>query len=356
MKWNTLPRLLGLLGGLALIGDPAWAVDSVTRRSTEKVAAGEITSVTRDEVVVKPKVGSETTVPSNDIIKIEWDGAPPALNLSVGQELAGNFANALTGYKESQEAAASSSNSNMKADIQFLVARATARQALQQNEGLDEAATLLDQFIERFRDHYRFYEAQLLRGEVAIAQGDYAAADSAFSSLSRSPFADFQMAAKIGNAKTMLARNDVQAAKAAFDQVAGMNASTPLEVSRKLEAMLGQANCLQSQSQYEPAAKILDQVIRESSPDDTRLQAEAYVRQGECYSAIGENTMQAIMAYLHVDVVPSLAREKEYRAEALYHLSQLWPVVNQPARAAEAAATLEQEYPESEWTKKLGGR
>lgn len=171
MNWNTLPRLLGLLVGLALVGSPAWAVDSVTRRSTEKVAAGEITSVTRDEVVVKPKVGSETTVPANDIIKIEWDGAPPALNLSVGQELAGNFANALTGYKESQEAAASSSNSNMKADIQFLVARATARQALQQNEGLDEAATLLDQFIERFRDHYRFYEAQLLRGDVAIAQG-----------------------------------------------------------------------------------------------------------------------------------------------------------------------------------------
>lgn len=53
----------------------------------------------------------------------------------------------------------------------------------------------------------------------------------------------------------MLARNDVQAAKAAFDQVAGMNASTPLEVSRKLEAMLGQATCLQSLSQYEPGGE-----------------------------------------------------------------------------------------------------
>ncbi|MFG0335055.1 MAG: tol-pal system YbgF family protein, partial [Maioricimonas sp. JB049] len=233
---------------------------------------------------------------------------------------------------------------------------ATARLAMQQNAGLDEAATLLDQFVDRFRDHYRFYEAQLLRGNVAIDQEEYGAADSAFSSVSRSPFPDYQMAAKIGNAKTLLARKDLQGAKSAFDEVAGMTATTPLELSRKLEAMLGQATCLQMQSQYDAAAKILDQVIRESSPGDTQLQAEAYVRQGKCYSAIGENTMQAIMAYLHVDVVPSLAREKEYHAEALYQLSQLWPVVNQPARAAEAAARLEQQYPDNEWTKKLGGQ
>ncbi|MFG0335063.1 MAG: hypothetical protein ACF8TS_17030, partial [Maioricimonas sp. JB049] len=89
MKRNILPRLLGVLVGLAIVGDPARAVDTVTRRSTEKIAAGEVTSVSRDEVVVTPKVGSATTIPANDIVKIEWDGAPPALNLAVGQELSG---------------------------------------------------------------------------------------------------------------------------------------------------------------------------------------------------------------------------------------------------------------------------
>jgi hypothetical protein len=58
------------------------------------------------------------------------------------------------------------------------------------------------------------------------------------------------------------------------------------------------------------------------------------------------------MSFLHVDVIPSLAQEKDYHAEALYHLAQLWGAVGQPARAAEAAARLEQLYPNSDWARK----
>ena len=119
--------------------------------------------------------------------------------------------------------------------------------------------------------------------------------------------------------------------------------------------MLGQATCLQSGQQYAEAANILGNVIRESATDDTRLQAEAYVRQGDCYAALGDRDKDAVMAYLHVDVIPSLAVEKDLHAEALYQLSQLWPELRHPDRADLAAGKLQSLYPNSPWTKKLSG-
>ena len=66
----------------AIVSRASFALDTVTRRSTDKRAAGEITEVTQTEVVVNPKVGSPQTVPANDIDRIEWDGEPAVLKLA----------------------------------------------------------------------------------------------------------------------------------------------------------------------------------------------------------------------------------------------------------------------------------
>ncbi|MEZ6067371.1 MAG: tetratricopeptide repeat protein [Planctomycetaceae bacterium] len=134
-----------------------------------------------------------------------------------------------------------------------------------------------------------------------------------------------------------------------------MKTDTPAEGSQRLQAMLGQARCLQARQDYDGAVKTLDTVINESTPSDSRLQAEAYLRQGDCYLAMNANPKEAIMAYLHVDVIPAMSRESDLHAEALYQLSQLWKQVNQPDRAREAAEALQAEYGSSQWAKKLGG-
>ena len=347
-------RVLACLTLVAGVAPQAIALDQVFRRSTEKPAQGEITSVSRNEVVVKPSVGEAVTVPANDIVDVNWEAAPPAFKLGRSQEANGQFDLAIKSYQQAASESAST-NANLQSEIAFSIARTNAKIAMADPAQLAGAQAELVAFTEKNRDHYRFYEAQLLLGDVALANSDLTAANAAYSVVAGAPWADHQMAGEIGKARILFARDDIAGAKAAFDKVASTEATDAGELSRKLEGMLGQAKCLQAESQHAEAVAILDEVVSQSSERDSRLQAEAYLRQGASLAALGDRVKEAILAYLHVDVVPTLSQHGDFHAEALYQLAQLWPAAGQPARAAEAAGKLEQSYPNSEWVKKLAG-
>src|SRR5262245_7947078 len=88
-------------GVLVLSSLPVSALDLVHRRGNEKNVGGDITKVTRTEVVVTQKVGNkEETVPANDISYIEWDGEPGPLKLARGSENTGNFDESVKQYQE----------------------------------------------------------------------------------------------------------------------------------------------------------------------------------------------------------------------------------------------------------------
>jgi tetratricopeptide (TPR) repeat protein len=214
---------------------------------------------------------------------------------------------------------------------------------------IEAANTLLSSFVETNRDHYRFYEAQSWLGDVALAADDISAADEAYNSLANSPWVDFQMSGKIGLARVLLSRNDLRGARQGFDEVVNTPVTDNASRERRLEAMIGQARVMQLEEDHEPAINTLAQVIDESTADDTKVQAEAYLRQGSSYQAMGVDPKEAIMAYLHVDVIPALAKESDFHAEALYHLSQLWAQIGDTARATDASERLRALYPNSEW-------
>jgi tetratricopeptide (TPR) repeat protein len=346
--------LLSVLALTLFATEPAAAVDTVTRRSTEKPAVGEITTVSRTEIVVSPKIGSPTTVPANDIIDVDWEAAPPSLKLGRSQESSGQFDLALKSYQQAVTEN-QSSNANVRGEIEFSLARITAKVALGDPTKLADATANLTAFTEKHRDHYRYYEAQSLLGDLALAGNDAGAAEAVFDVLLTAPWADYQMAGHIGKGRILFSRDDINGAKQAFDAVALQAPKTPAETSRKLEAMLGQAKCLQKQQQHAEAVQVLDQVVKETAVNDTRLQAEAYVRQGESYAAMRDKTKEAIRSYLFVDVVSALAQQTDFHAEALYHLAQLWPIAGHQERGIEASARLEQIYPNSTWARKLSG-
>jgi len=348
----TTHRVLLTLIVLPGLSRVASAVDTVYLRSSDKRVAGEITEVTKESVTVTPRIGDPTTVPANDIDRVEWDGEPPSLGLARSKELAGQYALALEDYQKAQSEA-SAGNDQLRTDIAYGIASTIGKMALADPAQHGEAIDKLQAFKDSNSDHYRYYDALLLLGDVQLAMNDDNAAEATFNLVATSKWPDYQMAAKVNIGRVKLARGDVPGARAAFDEVAAMSSSSPAEQSRQFEAMLGQASCLQQQGQNEEAAKILGEVIQKCSASNTRLQAEAYLRQGDAYAAQGQQVKAAVMAYLHVDLIPSLAREKDLHAEALYRLSQLWPALGQPARAEVAAGKLQSEYPNSEWAKKL---
>jgi hypothetical protein len=329
------------------------AIDTVYRKSTDKRTAGEIIDVSREHVLVKPKVGEASTIPANDIKSIEWEGEPAAMGLARAQLAAGQWELALDNF-EAASREVRTDGRHVKADIAYGIASAMGRLALGDPNRRDAAVTQLRTFTEEHANHYRYFDAQLLLGEIQVGD-DPQAAESAFQQVLTAPWEDYQMAANVGLGRTALARGDATTARTAFDMVVSADAATPAEKSRVLQAMLGQAACAQQEKQFAQAVEILTHVIHEAAADDTRLLAEAYLRQGDCYATMDEKSKYAVLAYLHLDVIPSLAAEEDLHAEALYKLSELWPQLGHPDRADLAAGKLHALYPESPWTAKLSG-
>jgi tetratricopeptide (TPR) repeat protein len=331
------------------------AIDVVVRRSGAAREGGKLSKMTKTEVTITKQVGGDAVVPANDIAWIEHDNAPASVRLGRAALDAGQLDLALKQFEQAQTESAASDNAALRGDLEFSLAEVFARRALTDASQAAEAGRRLQEFLAKNRDHYRFYDAQLLLGDVSLAAGDSAAAVAAFTAAAAAPWKDYQMAAQIGQGRTFLAQQNVDAAQREFDAVAAVSPQTPTETSRRLQAMLGQARCLSLKGQHQPAISILEKVVDESSLVDTRLQAEAYLLQGDCLIAMGANPKEAIMAYLHIDVIPALAKETDFHAQALFHLARLWNQVGQPDRAREAADALLGQYPESEWAKKLGG-
>lgn len=338
-----------------LLADAAYSIDTVIRRSTDRPAAGEITSVSQTEIVVTPKVGQPVNVPANDVLDVDYEAAPPSLRLARSQERGGRFAEALATYAQASSESPAT-NASLKAELEFLQARTRARIAMADPTQMSAAVDQLQGFLDRNKDHYRYYDAQLLLGEVALAGDNVTGAETAFAAVAAAPWTDTQMAGKMGSARILFRQGNAPGAQAIFDEVvANARGTDPATAARRLEAMLGQAQCLRAQFRHEEALPIFESIVRDATEQDTRLQAEAYVGQGEACLATNKSK-EAITKFLIVDVVPALAQHGDLHAQALYQLSQLWPAVGQPVRGAEASAKLQEDYPNSEWAKKLGGQ
>jgi tetratricopeptide (TPR) repeat protein len=333
----------------ALASSTAGAVDIVNRKSESRVG-GAITGSTKTELTVKPSGKEAVAVPANDVASIDWDDAPSDMKLGKGDENNGRFESALQRFTKASDEI-KSSNDLLKTDLDFLIARSTARAALTDASKLDAAVAKLTGFLKSHSDSFRFYEAQQWLGQIHLARNDFAAARATFETLGQAPWSDYQLNAKINLGRVLMGEKKLDEAVQSFDGAIAAAGASAADQAQKYEAMVGKARGLVALNKQPEALAVLDEVVDQASPDNTALMAEAYVMQGACLETANK-TKEAVLAYLHVDVL--FPRESACHAEALFHLAKLWKVVQHPDRALEAQAKLEGSYPNSEWTKKLG--
>ncbi|WP_298869254.1 tetratricopeptide repeat protein [uncultured Gimesia sp.] len=342
--WSTL-ILLATLPVLSV--SSLEAADTIYQYNSGSPLLGDIKGYSKTELTLQRGTKS-VKIPANEVQRIRWDGEPPQLNIARNQEANGNYAAALEEYKKAQ----AKGSANLKKDLQFMIARATSKSALSNPAALDGGIKMLDTFVKANGDHYRYYSAMKLLGKAHLAKKDYTAANTAFGAVERSPWKDYQMDAKNMKARVMLAQGNIKGALAAFNAVAKMDAKTEPEQASKRAAQLGSAVCLEKDGKQKEAIKILDEIIKTTSSQQSPLLAEAYLRKGDCFRELGESK-EALIAYLHIDVL--FSKEPAIHAQALFHLSTLWGKVQKPERGVEARAILQQQYPNSEWSKKAAG-
>lgn len=324
------------------------AIDLITISGQSERLAGDVEKVTKTAVTIKTRKGSQE-VAANTIEFIEWDGQPARLVGALGQERNGRYKEALETLKEVREKLPSTAT-NLIDDVEFFQARIQGKIGLSDETQLQASIDQLKDFLSGNLNYYRYFEGQELLGRLYRTQKSYLEAETTYRSLEKSPFEGWQIAAKDGLARIALAQNQLNEALSQFNAVLGMKASTDQSKERQLSAKLGKVACLQKQNNHQEARKLLEQLLSATKPNQTSLQAETYLRRADSFLAEGK-TQQALIDYLMVDVV--FAGEAEYRAEALYQLTQLWPGVGHPERAQDAAADLQSNFPSSEWTQKL---
>ncbi len=346
--------------GLALLvclvtTESVHAIDQVIRRSSKTPTRGKITAISKTGLTVKPQVGADVMVPANDIIDVRWDGEPAKLITARGADLAAQFARALTAYADVATDAKSNAP-NIKLDLQFLVARATAGLALAGAGKLEDARSKLEAFLQVGGSSFRYFTAVRLLGRIELAAGKHDQAQAQFTILASAPWLDTKMAGQGALARVLLARNSIDEALAAYQAVITQGGtSTDASIrGQKYAAVLGKSTCLirkQGQASYETALKDLEGVLSEVPDSNPQVLAEAYLRRGDCLRLLGKQKA-AVLAYLHVDLL--FAAQAPLHAESLFHLGTLWSAVGHPERAASARERLRSDYPQSSWAKKLG--
>jgi tetratricopeptide (TPR) repeat protein len=347
--WTRTRSGIGLTCVLLCVSIPAGleAEDQVERRGNVNVR-GDVTEISRTEIVLKARsTQREYHIPANEIERIHWQAERPQLSQIRVEERNGQFEKAIAGY---EAALKDSTSPNLTTDLEFLIARATASRALAEEEKYDDAIKMLEKFRTTHSDNFRYFEALKLLARLYMAKPDVVKADTTMKLLQESPWTDFKMEAGILQAQVDLANGKTEEALGPLENVLRVKPASPGEFSRRYEALLLKATCLQKQGKFPEAIEVLTGVLDDAGEDDTKTLAETCVRLGDCYQAAGR-TKEAILAYLRVDIL--FPKEKSQHAEALYYLSRLFAQDGKLDKSTDAQARLQQIYPRSAWTAKL---
>lgn len=329
-------------------GPSAFAVDEVVLRSSGESVKGTIKSVSKTEIVFD-RAGQTVKVPVTDIAQIRWDGEPAELNITRTRESNGDYKEALKSY-EILMSQVNANKANLRTDIEFLIARTQARQALTDPAKAKVAIASLENFVVSHPNSIRYFAALQWLGRVNLAAKQFEAAMAAYQKLAAAPVAELKMAARneIGRAK--LRQGKLDEAMKEFNGVLSSGGEGPAARRERFSALLGKALVLQANDKHEEALKVLDEVIAKSDPDDATVQADAFVRKGASLETLGQQ-QAALLAFLHVDIL--FPGQPEAHAEALYHLTKLWDAVGKAERSAAARRKLTDDYSQSQWAKKL---
>jgi tetratricopeptide (TPR) repeat protein len=344
MKKLSLPLALALcvLGGIAV------QADDTVRKVTGEQIKGSVKSVSKDGVVLE-KGGKEDTLKPFEVDSIRFEDEPAKMISIRSQINNGGYENALKGMES--VAPDSLERAETKAELQYLKAYCNARLALGGSVDVTEAGKQMLTFIRANPDSYHFYGANELLGDLLVAAGRYDNAATYYKALADSPFDEYKMQAAVAIGRARQAEKKFPEALKEFDTALALaeKGSGPTAENAKEAALIGKASCLAETGKPDDGIKLVGEVLAKLPAEEVDLHARAYVAQGNCYAKKPDSAKQALIAFLHVDVL--YFSNSQAHAEALWNLSKLWNDIGKPERATQTIQLLKERYPNSPWAK-----
>jgi tetratricopeptide (TPR) repeat protein len=306
---------------------------------------GSVTAATRDEITIDVK-GKTQKLPVNELQRIIFGDGPTGLRQAHEALADGQYANALETLNKIRDSQLK--EPLVQQDFEFQVAYCKAMLGEEVEGSTAAAAKELLDFLRKYPDSFHFYRAAETLGDLAMRLGSFDKAVSFYGQLAKSPWVDYKLKAAVLEANALQAQGPEKYAEALarYDVVVKAKVRGAQAERQRQFALAGKAACEAELGNTESALKVAEQVIRDNDPSDVELFAKAYNALGAAYRQ-ANNPRDAILAYLHVDLLCHRARDAH--AESLYYLSTLWGKVGKPDRAAEARSTLKARYAGTTW-------
>ncbi|HUY89758.1 MAG TPA: tetratricopeptide repeat protein [Pirellulales bacterium] len=326
----------------------ARAADDTIRKTNGEQVKAPVQSVSKDGVTFEKGSKQETLKPF-EVAAIRFSDAPATMISIIAQVINGGYENALRSLGGIDPGTLERAES--KQELQYLKAYCNGRLALGGSVDVNEAGKQLREFVKACPDSYHYYPANELLGDLAAAAGKYDAAATFYKVLADSPFDEYKTRAGVAIGRARLAEKKFPEALKEFETALSLaeKGSGPAADAAKQSALIGKAACLAETGKPEEGLKVIDEVLAKLSPEEVDLHAQAYVAQGNCYRKMPEHAKQALISFLHVDVL--YFSNAQAHAEALWNLTALWIENGKQERAVQASELLKQRYPNSPWAK-----
>ncbi len=301
---------------------------------------GTVQSETPSEIVVK--LGANLiNVPIDQVDSVRYDGQTPTLVLAESSEGGGQLEKAAELYKKA--AAESEGKPFIEQAAKFKQADVTTGLALGDPGKAVEAVALLDAFVKAYPNTRHTPAALENLARLQLQKDDYSQVEKTIALMEKFPRGADR--AGVLRAKVSAKKGDYAQSITELDKI--IKASPDGSV-RQREAKLAKAESLAGLKKYGEAEADLRAAIKSLPPEDVAAQSAAYNTLGDCLRAAGR-PKDALLAYLHTDILYS--KDKEQHPRALARIVVLWRELKRDDRADEVQQRLKQEYPQSPWTK-----
>ena len=342
LRWipvGSLTLTFALAAAAVTRADEVVLVPSTTvKEAISGRVRGTIQSESSTEIVVK--LGATTTkVPTDQIVSIRYDGQPADMALAETSENQGAISKAIDLYKKAVGEA--SGKPLIEQAAEYKAAALTAELAMTDPTKVNDAIGLLNTFVKNHAESRHIASATESLARLQLSKNDYAGVESSLATLSKLPGGADRAA--VFRARILSKKGDHAGAIAELDRLikAGPEGSV-----RQREAKLARAESLVALKKYADAETEVRSVIKALPPEEVAAMSAAYNTLGDCLRAAGR-PKDALIAYLHTDVLYS--KDKEQHPRALAQMVPLWRELKRDDRADETLARLKQEYPQSPW-------
>ncbi|WP_246196475.1 tetratricopeptide repeat protein [Aquisphaera giovannonii] len=299
---------------------------------------GQVQSEGPTEIVVQLG-NSTTTVPTDQIATIRYDGQPATLQLAESRENGGQLAEAAELYRKA--AAEAADRPFVAQSALYHEAAALADLASIEPDRLKDAKDRLTRFVQKYPSSRHIIPAREDLARIQLASGDHAGAEANVAELAKIPKASEK--AGVLHARVLSNEGKDDEAISELDRILASAADHPIT---QREARLAKAEALVNRKKYSDAETIVRQVIAANGAEDVAAQSAAYNILGDCLRE-ANRPKDALIAYLHTDLL--YAKDKQEHPRALYQIAKLFRVLKQDGKADEYSQRLRQEYPRSPW-------